>query len=69
MKISFSLTDARIIVQKMPYNEAQRLQSFLRLPYSPRRRTRLVARDCGSIGALMVADTYSQALSELRRCA
>lgn len=68
-KPSSSISEARAIVARMPYNEAQRLRWILTLPCTPERRAKLIARKCGSIGALEVAQLYNHALSGPRRAA
>lgn len=69
MKNTSRLREARAIVQQMPYSEAVRLRRLLTIPCNRQRRASLIARECGSIGALIVADTFSRTLGELRRCA
>lgn len=66
---SSQISEARKIVAQMPHDEAQRLRWILTLPCNPRRRARLIARECGSISALMVANAYGKALSQMRRAA
>jgi hypothetical protein len=64
-----TLKQARKIVAQMPSSEARKLRSILTIPCNPRRRSRLLARECGSLGSLLVGHAYSRALSEMRRCA
>lgn len=68
-KPSSSISEAREIIARMPHDEAQRLRWILGLPCTPERRAKLIARKCGSIGALEVAHIYSQSLPKLRRAA
>jgi hypothetical protein len=63
------IREARSIVAQMPCSEAVHLRRLLSIPCSPRRRARLIVRERLSLGSLIVAETYRQALSELRRAA
>jgi len=69
MKTPPHLTEARAIVRQMPVDEAERLRRILTLPCAERRHAGLIARERLPLGALMVAEAYRRALSQMRRAA